>query len=84
MICSAEAPPRELFCIRPGQNGFISDEERYLMDELSLDSSVSRAFFDNEEELFACQRALSRLIEMQTDLYKPRHHPYMTTTETIN
>jgi hypothetical protein len=44
----------------------LDDNQRMLMDDLNLSTQdLSSSIFTGEEELFAFQRAVSRLVEMQ-------------------
>jgi len=73
VVASGAAPYWELF-----QNAAISDEERLqenrlLIDDLgikaSAEGSLDAGVFSGEEELFAFDRTVSRLTEMQTKEY---------------
>ncbi|XP_052811027.1 AFG1-like ATPase isoform X1 [Mya arenaria] len=71
LVCSAEATPNELFT-RGKVTLREEDMNRMLMDDLGLkaDSTDSNtSIFTGEEELFAFERTVSRLTEMQTDAY---------------
>ncbi|KAM9316633.1 AFG1-like ATPase [Gastrophryne carolinensis] len=69
VVCSADVPLQSLFM----QN--ITDVEdhdsRILLDDLELSqhASAGLSIFTGEEEVFAFQRTLSRLTEMQTEKY---------------
>ncbi|XP_053566584.1 AFG1-like ATPase isoform X1 [Bombina bombina] len=69
VICSAEAHLQSLFTqkVRNPEEA----EHRVLMDDLHLGEDLSEALsiFTGEEEVFAFQRTLSRLTEMQTEHY---------------
>ncbi|RMC13140.1 hypothetical protein DUI87_10671 [Hirundo rustica rustica] len=69
IICSAEAPLQSLFLVEH-DSGQLQDN-RVLMDDLDLsqDSAKGLSMFTGEEEIFAFQRTLSRLTEMQTEQY---------------
>ncbi|XP_014743372.1 PREDICTED: lactation elevated protein 1 isoform X2 [Sturnus vulgaris] len=69
IICSAAAPLQSLFLVEQG-SGELQDN-RVLMDDLDLsqDSAKGLSMFTGEEEIFAFQRTLSRLTEMQTEQY---------------
>ncbi|XP_058691543.1 AFG1-like ATPase isoform X2 [Poecile atricapillus] len=69
IICSAAAPLQSLFLVEHG-SGELQDN-RVLMDDLDLsqDSAKGLSMFTGEEEVFAFQRTLSRLTEMQTEQY---------------
>ncbi|XP_075779209.1 AFG1-like ATPase isoform X2 [Pelodiscus sinensis] len=68
IICSALTPLQNLFLLEH-HNGL--QESRILMDDLglSLDSAGGLSMFTGEEEIFAYQRTISRLTEMQTEQY---------------
>ncbi|XP_063007044.1 AFG1-like ATPase isoform X2 [Melospiza melodia melodia] len=69
IICSAAAPLQSLFQVK--QDSAELQENRVLMDDLDLsqDSAKGLSVFTGEEEIFAFQRTLSRLTEMQTEQY---------------
>lgn len=69
IICSAAAPLQSLFQVK--QDSAELQENRVLMDDLDLsqDSAKGLSVFTGEEEVFAFQRTLSRLTEMQTEQY---------------
>ncbi|KAM6086180.1 AFG1-like ATPase isoform 1-T1 [Theristicus caerulescens] len=69
IICSAVTPLQSLFLVEH-DNGELEDN-RVLMDdlELSQDSAKGLSMFTGEEEIFAFQRTISRLTEMQTEQY---------------
>ncbi|NXX30104.1 AFG1L ATPase, partial [Nicator chloris] len=69
IICSAAAPLQSLFLMER-DSGELQDN-RVLMDDLDLsqDSARGLSMFTGEEEIFAFQRTLSRLTEMQTEQY---------------
>ncbi|KAK6170773.1 hypothetical protein SNE40_019083 [Patella caerulea] len=69
LVCSADAQPKLLF-----STGSLShkDEEnnRALMDDLGITPETATAsVFTGDEELFAFERTISRLTEMQTEEY---------------
>lgn len=70
LICSAATPIGQLFNATPLTT---NDDEfkRKLMDDLDLSASDanSSAIFTAEEEIFAFERTISRLTEMQTEQY---------------
>ncbi|CAH0727758.1 unnamed protein product, partial [Brenthis ino] len=71
VVIAADCEPMNLFNLDEVQDG-IGDADRALMDDLKItkDSEDSRAsIFTGEEEMFACDRCLSRITEMQTDEY---------------
>ncbi|ORX52837.1 AFG1-like ATPase [Hesseltinella vesiculosa] len=66
LIASAENSIMDIFNADEGQDA-IADQMRLMMDELQVDvSEVSSPLFTGQEEAFAFQRALSRLIQMQS------------------
>ncbi|XP_010170817.2 AFG1-like ATPase [Antrostomus carolinensis] len=69
IICSAATPLQSLFLVEH-DNGELEDH-RVLMDDLDLsqDSAKGLSMFTGEEEIFAFQRTISRLTEMQTEQY---------------
>ncbi|CAJ0935815.1 unnamed protein product [Ranitomeya imitator] len=69
VVCSAETPLQSLFMQKLKDS--VDVESRILLDdlEISQDSSGGLSMFTGEEEVFAFQRTLSRLTEMQTDQY---------------
>lgn len=67
VVVSADVPIKELFAASTGKSDDITDEHRMLMDDLKIDTKDAKAnVFTGEEELFAFDRTLSRLNEMQT------------------
>ncbi|XP_006512763.1 AFG1-like ATPase isoform X3 [Mus musculus] len=68
IICSASAPISSLFLHQHQDSE--SDQSRILMDDLGLSQdSAGLSMFTGEEEIFAFQRTISRLTEMQTEQY---------------
>ncbi|XP_055666197.1 AFG1-like ATPase isoform X2 [Falco peregrinus] len=69
IICSAVTPLQSLFLVEH-DSGELGDS-RVLMDDLDLsqDSAKGLSIFTGEEEIFAFQRTVSRLTEMQTEQY---------------
>ncbi|XP_053152261.1 AFG1-like ATPase isoform X4 [Hemicordylus capensis] len=69
IICSASAPLHSMFLQEHHDSGL--DESRILMDDLGLSQNSAEALsmFTGEEEIFAFQRTISRLTEMQTEQY---------------
>ncbi|XP_068087364.1 AFG1-like ATPase isoform X2 [Hyperolius riggenbachi] len=68
VVCSADTPLQSLFMQKLQDP---EDDCRVLLDdlEISQDTSAGLSMFTGEEEVFAFQRTLSRLTEMQTDQY---------------
>ncbi|XP_044532605.1 AFG1-like ATPase isoform X2 [Gracilinanus agilis] len=69
IICSASSPLSSLFLHQ--HHDSESEQSRILMDDLGLSqgSAESLSMFTGEEEIFAFQRTISRLTEMQTEQY---------------
>ncbi|NXA07746.1 AFG1L ATPase, partial [Sapayoa aenigma] len=69
IICSAATPLQSLFLVEHGRGEL--EDNRVLMDDLDLsqDSAKELSMFTGEEEVFAFQRTVSRLTEMQTEQY---------------
>ncbi|XP_027751279.1 AFG1-like ATPase isoform X2 [Empidonax traillii] len=69
IVCSAATPLEGLFLVE--HSGGEQEDNRVLMDDLDLsqDSAKELSMFTGEEEVFAFQRTLSRLTEMQTEQY---------------
>ncbi|XP_010002651.1 PREDICTED: lactation elevated protein 1 [Chaetura pelagica] len=69
IVCSAASPLQGLFLVE--QDSKELQDNRVLMDDLDLsqDSAKGLSMFTGEEEIFAFQRTLSRLTEMQTEQY---------------
>ncbi|XP_051648369.1 AFG1-like ATPase isoform X2 [Manacus candei] len=69
IICSAVTPLESLFLVEHSSGE--QQDNRVLMDDLDLsqDSAKGLSMFTGEEEVFAFQRTLSRLTEMQTEQY---------------
>ncbi|XP_040839798.1 AFG1-like ATPase isoform X2 [Ochotona curzoniae] len=69
IICSASAPITSLFLHQHPDSEL--EQSRILMDDLGLsqDSAEGLSMFTGEEEIFAFQRTVSRLTEMQTEQY---------------
>ncbi|XP_018419243.1 PREDICTED: lactation elevated protein 1 [Nanorana parkeri] len=69
VVCSADIPLQSLFMQK--LKDADDAESRILLDdlELSQEASAGLSVFTGEEEVFALQRTLSRLTEMQTEQY---------------
>ncbi|XP_074902831.1 AFG1-like ATPase isoform X3 [Buteo buteo] len=69
IICSAVTPLQSLFLVEHDNSEL--EDNRVLMDDLDLcqDSAKGLSMFTGEEEIFAFQRTVSRLTEMQTEQY---------------
>ncbi|XP_023948456.2 putative ATPase N2B [Bicyclus anynana] len=71
VVIAADCEPKDLFNLDEVKDGY-GDADRALMDDLSItkDSEDAKAaIFTGEEEMFACDRCYSRIMEMQTDEY---------------
>ncbi|XP_022900557.1 putative ATPase N2B [Onthophagus taurus] len=71
VIC-AQVPLKQLFLKKKMDGDEMSDEQRVLMDDLNIvkgDANLSANVFSGDEEIFAFDRTLSRLSEMQTKEY---------------
>ncbi|ENN82860.1 hypothetical protein YQE_00774, partial [Dendroctonus ponderosae] len=69
VIISAEVPIRELFTYTKTTDS-ISDEHRMLMDDLKIgDKDLTSNIFTGDEDIFAFDRTISRLSEMQNEDY---------------
>ncbi|KAG5879661.1 hypothetical protein JTB14_021464 [Gonioctena quinquepunctata] len=69
VIITAEVPIKQLFFIEDGPRE-ISDESRMLMDDLKMgENDLTANIFSGAEEIFAFDRTLSRLSEMQSEDY---------------
>ncbi|GFX35273.1 AFG1-like ATPase [Trichonephila clavipes] len=72
VLCSAEAPLKKLFLAAVTNPVLFEDENRALMDDLNITKGSENAeasLFSGEEEVFAFDRTVSRLTEMQTEEY---------------
>jgi len=73
MLFSAEVPLKELFATqRDPLDTDVHDDDRKLMDDLGIklgSHEANASIFSGEEELFAFDRTLSRISEMQTQEY---------------
>ncbi|KAL2792406.1 AFG1-like ATPase isoform b [Daubentonia madagascariensis] len=69
IICSASTPISSLFLYQHHDSEL--EQSRILMDDLGLSqgSAEGLSMFTGEEEIFAFQRTISRLTEMQTEQY---------------
>nr|KAF6461337.1 AFG1 like ATPase [Molossus molossus] len=69
VICSASTPLSSLF-LHQLHDSELLDQSRIMMDDLGLSQDAAGlSMFTGEEEIFAFQRTLSRLTEMQTEQY---------------
>ncbi|CAH2107426.1 unnamed protein product [Euphydryas editha] len=71
VVIAADCEPKDLFNLEDVKDQY-GDADRALMDDLKItkDSDDAKAaIFTGEEEMFACDRCLSRIMEMQTDEY---------------
>ncbi|XP_017488881.1 PREDICTED: putative ATPase N2B [Rhagoletis zephyria] len=80
VLFGAEVPAEELFSAEPvdsgegGEAAAPEDDHRKLMDDLGIalgkgDANANASIFSGEEEIFAFDRTLSRMAEMQTSVY---------------
>lgn len=73
MLFSCDVPLDDLFSPEKLENVHHVDENRQLMDDLGIqlgkDNHSKASIFSGEEEVFAFDRTLSRLSEMQTEGY---------------
>ncbi|XP_059062156.1 putative ATPase N2B [Achroia grisella] len=70
VVISADCEPKNLMKVNEEKE--VGDADRALMDDLKItkDSEDAKAaIFTGEEEMFACDRCLSRIMEMQTEEY---------------
>ncbi|KAH9418076.1 Lactation elevated protein 1 [Dermatophagoides pteronyssinus] len=64
---TSDVPCDELFQVQRIEDVLANDDNRKLMDDLGMTSDdLNASIFSGEEEMFAFERALSRLYEMQT------------------
>ncbi|XP_064628537.1 AFG1-like ATPase [Lineus longissimus] len=73
-VCTAAGSPGELFCKKTEND---ESGNMMLMDDLGITKNDPRAnasIFTGEEELFAFDRTISRLMEMQTEEYWDAGH----------
>ncbi|XP_064473307.1 AFG1-like ATPase [Ornithodoros turicata] len=73
VVVSAAVPANQLFKT-VSDYGNLTDENRKLMDDLGIDDQ-NASIFSGEEEIFAFDRTISRLTEMQTEEYWNRTVP---------
>ncbi|XP_052866153.1 putative ATPase N2B [Anopheles cruzii] len=72
VVVSADVPYKHLFSNEKPDDMHTSDEHRMLMDDLKItkeSTDASSNLFTGEEELFAFDRTVSRLAEMQSAEY---------------
>ncbi|XP_035227845.1 AFG1-like ATPase isoform X2 [Stegodyphus dumicola] len=72
VLCSSEVPIKKLFLPAVINPVIYDDENRALMDDLNItkgSENESASIFSGEEEVFAFDRTVSRLNEMQTEEY---------------
>lgn len=70
VVIAADCEPKNL--LKADEAGDMPDADRALMDDLKItkeSEDAKAAIFTGEEELFACDRCLSRIMEMQTEDY---------------
>jgi protein AFG1 len=83
VLFSAEAPPKSLFNFQSKKpdEPELDDEHRMILDDLQIspgsnDAKAASSMFSGEEEMFAFDRTISRMHEMQTDDYWNRREIY--------
>lgn len=82
LLFSADAETSRLFQFEASsEDDHLDDEQRKLMDDLGIrpdsnDGKATASLFSGEEEIFAFDRALSRIAEMQTDDYWNKREIY--------
>lgn len=75
LVISSDVPLDKLFSNENVEDTHQSDENRMLMDDLNIkandgsDANLKANIFTGEEELFASDRTISRINEMQTSEY---------------
>ncbi|XP_059470407.1 putative ATPase N2B [Neocloeon triangulifer] len=72
VVITADASHKELFVAVLDEHDHPADDHRALMDDLGIklgSENASASIFTGEEELFAFDRTVSRLAEMQTREY---------------
>lgn len=79
VLFGAEVAAEELFSAEKSSSAeesdaHVEDDHRKLMDDLGIqlgkgDANASASIFSGEEEIFAFDRTLSRMAEMQTSAY---------------
>ncbi|KAF7283872.1 hypothetical protein GWI33_022904 [Rhynchophorus ferrugineus] len=70
VIISADTAIKEIFYVKKTTEDGISDEHRMLMDDLKIgDKDLSANIFTGDEEIFAFDRTISRLTQMQSEDY---------------
>ncbi|XP_058814719.1 putative ATPase N2B [Topomyia yanbarensis] len=72
LVVSSDVPYKQLFSNEAPDDMHTSDENRMLMDDLKITKDsmdASSNIFTGEEELFAFERTVSRLAEMQSAEY---------------
>ncbi|RZC43126.1 AFG1 ATPase and/or AAA 16 domain containing protein [Asbolus verrucosus] len=70
VIITASIPIKELFLTQKRDKDNISDEDRMLMDDLKMGKDDTSAnIFTGDEEIFAFDRTVSRLTQMQSEEY---------------
>lgn len=73
MVASGAAPYWDLFQVEQVSEQDKLEEHRMLVDDLGIqaasEGSLDASVFSGEEELFAFERTVSRLTEMQTKDY---------------
>ncbi|GAB6033443.1 hypothetical protein CHUAL_013328 [Chamberlinius hualienensis] len=73
VVCSSKAPIKELFHLTTSYEP--TDDDRKLMDDLNITGDTKASLFSGEEEMFAFDRTVSRINEMQSDAYWTQNQP---------
>ncbi|CAG2162137.1 unnamed protein product [Oppiella nova] len=72
VLFSAQVPPNQLFLTSEVADHHMDDDNRKLMDDLDIKFGTEHSkanLFSGEEEVFAFERTISRMTEMQTKEY---------------
>ena len=96
VFCIAASSPEELFKLIPGESDKPTDEDKMhleMIGEMAYDLELNKldlrslGILTGEDEVFSFKRCISRLKEMQSELYQLRKHhcqafaPYLGTPE---
>lgn len=71
VIFTAKVPVERLFVFEDNDDDHSSDDSRLLLDDLGIKATEGKSlsFITGEDEIFATDRTISRIIEMQTNQY---------------
>jgi protein AFG1 len=73
VLFSSDVPPKTLFAPKATETSDeITDDQRKLMDDLGIklgSEEAKASIFSGDEEIFAFDRTISRISEMQTQEY---------------